>query len=88
MAPGRQRPLTDEEKEYMQRRRVEARKEKEDAIAMLENNPQFCKPSFWRSLDPDIVQDVQEAIRRSQKEQKKREIERLQKRIDELQGDL
>lgn len=88
MARGRQRPLTEEEKSYMQQRRVEARREKEEAVAMLENNPQLQRSAFWRSVDPETAQAVSDAIRRAQREIKQREIDRLQKRIDELQEDI
>lgn len=88
MARGRQNPLTEEEKAYMQQRRIEARREKEEAMAMLENNPQILRSAFWRSVDADTAQAVADAIKRAQKEIKQREIERLQQRINKLQDDM
>lgn len=88
MARGRQRPLTQEEKDYMQKRRAEARREKEEAIAALNGNPQFTKPTFWRSVDAETVQAVQSAIRDGLKQVKKREIKKLERRINKLREDM
>lgn len=84
MARGRQHPLTDEEKNYMKQRRAEARREKEEAMAMLENNPQLKRSSFWRSVDAETVKEVSDAIKRAEKELKQREIKRLEKKISKL----
>ncbi|MFW5893863.1 MAG: hypothetical protein ACOCUY_01885 [Verrucomicrobiota bacterium] len=88
MPRGRQHPLTDEEKNYMKQRRAEARREKEEAMAMLENNPQLKRSSFWRSVDSDTVKEVSDAIKRADKELKQREINRLEKKLNKLREDV
>lgn len=88
MPRGRQRPLTEEEKNYMKQRRTEARREKEEAVAMLENNPQLKRSSFWRSVDSETVRGVSDAIKRAEKEINQREIKRLEKKISKLREDV
>ena len=88
MAKGRNRPLTDEEKAYMQQRRVEARREKEEAKKVLQENPQFIRGTFWKSVDPDLANAVSEAIRQAQRDVKRDEIRRLEKKIEALREDI
>lgn len=88
MAKGRNRPLTDEEKAYMQQRRVEARREKEEAKKALQGNPQFTRGAFWKSVDPEVANAVSEAIRQAQRDIKRGEIRRLEKKIKTLREDV
>ena len=82
------RKLTEAEKERMQKARREARRQKDEAIELLERNPQFQHPKFWMSVDYKIVEEVREAMEKARTSQAKTRIKELEKELAELKSDV
>jgi hypothetical protein len=81
-------PLSDDQKAKMQSARRTTAQDRQAAQAALETNVQFTDPKFWARVSREFQEEVLAAIRKAQRSEKKAEIERLRKKIEELEAEV
>ncbi len=83
MAP---RQLSESRKRAMQDARVKTRDERVTAEEVLKTNSQFVNPKFWRSIDAELLLEIEGAIEKAKESAKKAKIARLEAELAALKG--
>mgnify|MGYP006311138223 len=82
------RQLSEEQKRAMQEARVQTRQEREEARDALQNNPQFMNSKFWMSVPAETFREIEKAMNKAGKAQKKARIAELEAELESLREDV
>jgi len=83
-------PLSPEQKAAMQAGRIEARKAREQALDVVQNNSQLLNVKFWTFLlkqNEALVENIVKSIEKAKKAKKQAKIEALKAELAELESD-
>ncbi|NOY82264.1 MAG: hypothetical protein GXP31_14795 [Kiritimatiellaeota bacterium] len=83
-------PLSPEQKAAMQKGRITARKEREQALDVIQNNPQITNVKFWAGLlkkDEELVAGIIKTIDKAKRAIKRAKIKALKAELAALEAD-
>ncbi len=83
-------PLSPEQKAAMQAGRITARKAREQALDIIQNNPQIMNVKFWAALlkkDEELVADIIKTIDKAKRAIKRAKIKALKAQLAALEAE-